>query len=162
MTSTRAAGSRDAPLDGRDESADERADRNWIEVLQELRVLQTGSQILTGFLLALAFQPGFTDLSDRQRNFYLALVVVASLTAIIALAPVAIHRGVFRKRMKRGVVGYGHAALVADPEETVNRTAYPGTYMEFEFARAERQHVFGLQHEPVLGHLFRPSQLIWG
>jgi MFS family permease len=98
--------------DGRDESATERYDRNWIEVLQELRVLQTGTQILTGFLLALAFQPAFGDLSDGQRGFYLFLVVASALSAIIALAPVALHRILFRRREKRRIVAYGHAALM--------------------------------------------------
>ena len=46
---------RDDRRDGRDETPYERADRNWNEMLQELRVLQTGAQILAGFLLALAF-----------------------------------------------------------------------------------------------------------
>jgi len=98
--------------DGRDESADERADRNWNEVLQELRVMQTGTQILTGFLLALAFQPAFTDLDDAQRTFYLVLVVLSALSSIIALAPVALHRWLFRQRAKPHVVDYGHAALI--------------------------------------------------
>lgn len=102
----------DAAHDGRDETVAERADRNWNEVLQELRVLQTGTQILTGFLLALAFQPAFADLSEGQRAFYLALVVIAALSAIVALAPVALHRALFRGRAKPVVVGYGHAALV--------------------------------------------------
>lgn len=97
---------------GRDESPAERADRNWNEVLQELRVLQTGTQILTGFLLALAFQPGFADLDDGQRTFYLVLVVLSALSAIVALAPVALHRMLFRQQMKPSVVAYGHAALV--------------------------------------------------
>src|SRR3954470_8048712 len=83
--------------DGRDETPAERADRNWIEVLQELRVIQTGTQILTGFLLALAFQPTFADLTDGQTAFYLTLVVLSALSAIIALAPVALHRTLFRK-----------------------------------------------------------------
>jgi hypothetical protein len=98
--------------DGRDETATERADRNWGEVLQELRVLQTGTQILTGFLLALAFQPAFQDLTEGQRTFYLILVVLASLSAIVALAPVALHRTLFQRQMKPQVVAYGHAALV--------------------------------------------------
>ncbi|MGV9193372.1 DUF6328 family protein [Microbacterium sp. MC2] len=100
------------PDDGRDETVDERADRNWSEVLQELRVLQTGTQILTGFLLALAFQPGFADLDAAERLFYLILVVLAALSAIVALAPVAFHRTVFRQHAKPTVVAYGHAALV--------------------------------------------------
>ncbi|SIT71890.1 DUF6328 family protein [Microbacterium sp. RU33B] len=103
---------RDDLDDGRRETEDERADRNWLEVLQELRVLQTGTQILTGFLLALAFQPAFADLSEGQRAFYLVLVVLSALSAIIALAPVALHRALFRGRAKPIVVSYGHAALV--------------------------------------------------
>lgn len=102
----------DDRVDGRDESPNERSDRQWIDVLQELRVLQTGTQILTGFLLALAFQPGFVDLGDAQRTFYLVLVVLAALSAIIALAPVALHRILFQRREKQIVVAYGHAALV--------------------------------------------------
>ncbi|GAA1849257.1 DUF6328 family protein [Microbacterium koreense] len=102
----------DTRPDGRDESSDERADRNWIDLLQELRVLQTGTQILTGFLLALAFQPAFADLTAAQRAFYLALVVLSALSAIVALAPVAAHRWLFRKRAKPSVVTFGHIALV--------------------------------------------------
>ena len=62
MAATRDTRPGDDLDDGRDETPSERYDRNWIEVLQELRVLQTGTQILTGFLLALAFQPAFADL----------------------------------------------------------------------------------------------------
>ncbi|WP_223878417.1 DUF6328 family protein [Microbacterium radiodurans] len=102
----------DLPGDGRRESADERADRNWSELLQELRVLQTGTQILTGFLLALAFQPAFTELSGPQRAFYLTLVVLAALSAIVALAPVALHRGLFRRHEKPVIVAFGHVALL--------------------------------------------------
>jgi amino acid transporter len=109
----RDSGPGDDFADGRDETAAERADRNWNEVLQELRVLQTGTQILTGFLLALAFQPAFADLDAGQRVFYLALVVLSALSAVVALAPVALHRMVFRRRSKPEVVRYGHGALVA-------------------------------------------------
>lgn len=111
-----ASGSGTAPAardaDGRAETANERADRNWNELLQELRVLQTGTQILTGFLLALAFQPAFSELSEVERTFYLVLVVLAALSAIIALAPVALHRMVFQRGVKPTVVVYGHAALI--------------------------------------------------
>ncbi|HWM17125.1 MAG TPA: DUF6328 family protein [Microbacterium sp.] len=98
--------------DGRDESPAERADRNWNEVLQELRVLQTGTQILTGFLLALAFQPAFADLDEGQQTVYLVLIVLSALTSIVALAPVALHRFLFRQHAKQQVVSYGHAALI--------------------------------------------------
>ncbi|MFH8250349.1 DUF6328 family protein [Microbacterium sp. B2969] len=103
---------RDEFRDGRDETPNERADRNWGEVLQEFRVLQTGTQILTGFLLAIAFQSGFDKLDSGQRTFYLFLVVLAALSAIVALSPVALHRMLFQRRLKRRVVSFGHAALI--------------------------------------------------
>ncbi|GAA1962767.1 DUF6328 family protein [Microbacterium aquimaris] len=98
--------------EGRDETPYERADRNWNEMLQELRVLQTGAQILAGFLLALAFQPAFDDLDGGQRVLYLSLVVLAGVTSITALAPVAMHRLLFRQRVKVEVVSLSHAAVV--------------------------------------------------
>lgn len=118
MTHAKRRGASDGPDasagadDGRHETPAERYDRNWIEVLQELRVLQTGTQILTGFLLALAFQPAFADLDEGQRAFYLFLIVASALSAIIALAPVALHRVLFRRREKGLIVAYGHAALI--------------------------------------------------
>lgn len=87
-----------------DESEAERVQRNWTEILQELRVIQTGSQILTGFLLTLAFQPRFADLDALQRTLYLALVATAALTTILGLAPVSLHRTLFRQGAKETIV----------------------------------------------------------
>ena len=92
------------PHDGRDETENERNDRNWTEILQELRVIQTGTQILTGFLLTLAFQQRFTDLDAYQVDTYLALVIVAALATALALTPVALHRALFRRRAKGTIV----------------------------------------------------------
>ncbi|WRS29297.1 DUF6328 family protein [Actinomycetaceae bacterium MB13-C1-2] len=93
--------------DGRGESANMRADRNWNELMQELRVMQTGAQVLTGFLLAVAFQPRFTELSRAQLAFYLTLVVLATLATILSIAPVVLHRALFRKGVKPRLVTYG-------------------------------------------------------
>jgi hypothetical protein len=90
--------------DGRSESPAERADRNWNELLQELRVMQTGVQILTGFLLTLPFQSRFADLDDYQRTVYLVLVVTAVVDTALIVAPVSVHRALFRKQMKRNIV----------------------------------------------------------
>lgn len=97
----------------RRETPDERADRNWTEVLQELRVLQTGTQILTGFLLALAFQPAFADLNPGQKGLYLVLISLSALSAVLALAPVAANRVLFRAGAKAAVVTSGHVCLIA-------------------------------------------------
>jgi hypothetical protein len=99
--------------DGRSETLNERMDRNWNEMLQELRVTQTGTQILTGFLLSIAFQPTFDDLDRFQRTVYLVLVVTAVLTTALSLAPVNLHRGLFRRRAKPLVVSVGHLIVQA-------------------------------------------------
>ncbi|MFI2487198.1 DUF6328 family protein [Promicromonospora kroppenstedtii] len=90
--------------DGRQETPNERADRNWNELLQELRVMQTGVQILTGFLLTLPFQSRFADLDRYQVNVYLALVIAAVVATALIVAPVSVHRALFRKRMKGNIV----------------------------------------------------------
>jgi hypothetical protein len=103
----------DGADDGRHESPAERLDRNWNELLQELRVLQTGTQILTGFLLTVAFQSRFEDLNAFQVEVYLVLVVLASVTTALGLAPVSLHRWLFRKRAKDAIVRIGHVFLQA-------------------------------------------------
>lgn len=94
----------DVPGDGRDETENERLDRNWSEILQELRVIQTGTQILTGFLLAIAFQQRFEDLDVFQTDVYLVLVSGSVLATMLGLAPVSLHRELFRRRAKRTLV----------------------------------------------------------
>ncbi|MDQ0925372.1 tellurite resistance protein TehA-like permease [Pseudarthrobacter sp. W1I19] len=89
---------------GRNETREEQMDRNWAELLQELRVLQTGVQILAGFLLTLPFQSRFEELDDFQVTLYLVNVVIAALTTAFILLPVSVHRRLFRKRLKETLV----------------------------------------------------------
>jgi len=93
--------------EGRQETREERSDRNWVELLQELRVMQTGVQILTGFLLTLPFQYRFEDLDDYQRGVYLVLVALSVLTTGMLVAPVSLHRALFRKNLKAEIVTGG-------------------------------------------------------
>lgn len=96
---------RDAdPTDGRHETTTERMDRNWNELLQELRVAQTGVQILTGFLLTVPFQQRFADLDRYQTTVYLVLVVLAVAATGFIVAPVSLHRVLFRRHLKRELV----------------------------------------------------------
>lgn len=95
--------------DGRRETYIERMDRNWEELLQELRVTQTGTQILTGFLLTIPFQSRFADLDAYQRDLYLVLVVMAAVATVLIVAPVSLHRLLFRRRLKPQLVDAGHA-----------------------------------------------------
>lgn len=99
--------------DGRDETENQRMDRNWNEMLQELRVTQTGTQILSGFMLTLPFQARFVTLDAFERGVYVVLVLLAAVTIVLGLAPVNLHRALFRRRLKPSVVAFGHGALRA-------------------------------------------------
>ena len=94
--------------ESRDETEFERADRNWIELLQELRVSQTGVQLLAGFLVTLPFQSRFAELDDFQRGWYLGLLFLAVLTVGVLLTPVALHRRLFHGHAKPELVKAGH------------------------------------------------------
>ncbi|MER6155851.1 DUF6328 family protein [Streptomyces sp. NPDC001868] len=103
----------------RDETPHERADRNYAELLQELRVTQTGVQILFAFLLTLAFTPRFPDLDSVQRATYVVTLLLAVLAAALFTAPAALHRSLFGQNAKPVVVrvssrlaGAGLAVLI--------------------------------------------------
>jgi hypothetical protein len=96
---------------GRDETEEERLDRKWDDLLQELRVMQTGVQLLAGFLLTLPFQGPFADLDDLQRRLYLALVVTAALTTAMVMAPIAVHRRLSGLHVKERLVVTAHAMV---------------------------------------------------
>jgi hypothetical protein len=99
------------------ETEAEKLDRNWNELLQELRVSQTGVQVLTGFLLTLPLQPTFADISTLERNLYVAAISLSILATGLLVAPVSMHRVLFRKRRKESLVEAGSwvakAGLVA-------------------------------------------------
>ena len=85
--------------DGRgepDEDDAERLTRNLNELLQELRVTQTGIQILTGFLLTLPFSQRFKDLDALQRGTFLTILAGSVIATGLIVAPVAFHRVLFR------------------------------------------------------------------
>ncbi|XLE02248.1 DUF6328 family protein [Streptomyces sp. 184] len=90
--------------DVRRETPLERDDRNFVELLQELRVTQTGVQILFAFLLTLAFTERFTELDSLQRGTYVTTLLLSVGAAVLFTAPAAVHRGLFRRGAKRRIV----------------------------------------------------------
>jgi Family of unknown function (DUF6328) len=94
--------------DQRHETSTERLDRNWTELLQELRVVQTGVQFLTGFLLTLPLQQRFTTLSTDERVIYLCAVGFAVGSTAAVIAPVALHRVLFRQHARPELVSLAH------------------------------------------------------
>jgi hypothetical protein len=91
--------------DGRPgETNEQRADRNFGEILQELRVAQTGVQLLFGFLLTVPFQAHFTNTDAWQRRLVVIALVLSALSSAFLIGPVSYHRILFRRRMKDDVV----------------------------------------------------------
>lgn len=96
----------------RGESNLQRLDRNWSDLLQELRVTQTGVQLLTGFLLTLPFQARFPDLDSTSRIVYLATVGSSVAASAALIAPVSIHRLLFRRHLRRPLVEVSHVCAL--------------------------------------------------
>ena len=82
----------------------QRADRAYGEILQEVRVAQTGVQILFAFLLALAFQARFASITSFQRGTYVVTLMLCAAAAALLIAPAAFHRVVYRRRLKQHLV----------------------------------------------------------
>ncbi|MCA1682798.1 MAG: DUF6328 family protein [Actinobacteria bacterium] len=89
---------------GRDETEDERVDRNLGELLGELRVALPGVQVLFAFLLVVPFNTGFKDLTPGQERLYLATLLSAGLASALLIAPTAHHRMTFRLQDKPHLV----------------------------------------------------------
>jgi hypothetical protein len=90
--------------DGGDESESERLDRNFDDLLQELRVSQNGTQILFAFLLTVPFSNGFNTVTSLQRGVYFAALILAGMSAGMLIAPAAMHRILFRDGLKKELV----------------------------------------------------------
>jgi hypothetical protein len=105
---------------GRDETEDERLDRNLGELLQELRVALPGVQVLFAFLLAVPFQQNFTTISAFEKRVYFVTLLCTAISAALLITPSAYHRLTFRYQQKGRliyvanrltIVGLGFLAL---------------------------------------------------
>jgi hypothetical protein len=92
----------------RDETETERLDRNWASLLQELRVVQTGVQLLTGLLLTLPFHDRFEELTADLRVVYLVTVACSIISTVLLASPVAMHRLLFRRHRLEQLVAAAH------------------------------------------------------
>src|SRR3954465_4182723 len=101
------------PLSGRKETALERSDRHLAELLQELRVAQTGVQVLFGFLLTVSFTSRFDLLSSGERMLYFVTLVAAGAAAILLIPPSSQHRILFRCGDKEHIVRMANRYAIA-------------------------------------------------
>jgi amino acid permease len=95
------------------ESEKERWERNFADLLQELRVAQTGVQILFAFLLTLPFSSGFPDTTAFQKDVYIVALLGAAAATALIISPVAFHRALFRQGRKPELVKYAHKVASA-------------------------------------------------
>jgi len=90
------------------ETEKQRWDRNFADLLQELRVAQTGVQILFAFLLTLPFSSGFPNTTAFQKDTYVVALIAAAFATAMIISPVAFHRALFRQGRKPELVRYAH------------------------------------------------------
>lgn len=98
---------------GREESEDERLDRNLGELLQELRVALPGVQVLFAFLLAVPFQQNFTKITSFEKNVYFATLLCTAISAALLISPSAYHRLTFHLQQKRRLVFLANRLTIA-------------------------------------------------
>ncbi|MFH8476921.1 DUF6328 family protein [Streptomyces sp. NPDC018000] len=103
MSHTTPDGGGPSPI-GREETPEERADRNLVELLQELRVVQTGVQIVFAFLLGVAFTSQFPLLDTFERTTYVVTLLLTVVSSAVLATPVALHRGLFHRGAKVRIV----------------------------------------------------------
>jgi hypothetical protein len=98
---------------GRDETEEERLDRNLGELLQELRIALPGVQVLFAFLLAVPFQQGFTKITEFEKKMYFVTLLLTALSAALLIAPSAYHRLTFRYQQKHRLVFVSNRLAIA-------------------------------------------------
>ena len=98
-----------------EESRDERLDRELIELLNELRVVLPGVQVLFAFLLAVPFSQRFEQLTAVQEDVFFAAFLCTAVATALLIAPSVYHRLRWRKRDKDQIL------------RTSNRLAIAGT-----------------------------------
>jgi hypothetical protein len=97
----------------RDETRTEQLDRNWQDLLQELRVAQTGVQLLTGLLLTVPFQSRFLELAAHHRVIYLVTVALSMIATGLLISPVVLHRVLFRLHARDELVATAQQLALA-------------------------------------------------
>jgi hypothetical protein len=98
---------------GRDETPEQEADRHWSDLLQELRVTETGAQVLFSLLLTIPFTARFGEVTPFQRRVYFAALLLSAAANLVLIAPVAYHRVLFRRGQKARVVAHSSRLAVA-------------------------------------------------
>jgi hypothetical protein len=98
--------------DDRDETEDERLDRNTTELVGEVRIAAVGIQVLFAFLLVVPFNTGWKNVSAFQRDVYFVALVCIATAAALLIAPTIHHRLLFRQHQKKYLVELGSRLVI--------------------------------------------------
>jgi uncharacterized membrane protein len=101
------------PRIAENESKDERLDRELIELLNELRVVLPGVQVLFAFLLTVPFTQRFNEVTDVQKDAYFASFLCAAVATVLLIAPSAYHRLQWRQRDKENMLVVANRLAIA-------------------------------------------------
>jgi hypothetical protein len=101
------------PGEDEQEDPDERANRELIELLNELRVALPGVQVLFAFLLTIPFTQRFTELDAGDRRIYFVAVLATAAATLCLIAPSAHHRMRFRAGVKEHLLKVANALAIA-------------------------------------------------
>jgi hypothetical protein len=101
--------------DGRqeEETPKERADRELIELLNELRVVTPGVTVLLAFLLAVPFAKGWSRVTNFQRDVFVVAFLSTAVSVALLAAPSSFHRLRFRQGNKEQMVRVGNRLAIA-------------------------------------------------
>ena len=94
------------------EGLKERLEREHSELLEELRALIPGAEVLFGFLLAIRFTSQFKELTSGQRHVYFATLLTTGIALVLFLAPAAYHRLRFREGDKAIMLRKGNREAI--------------------------------------------------
>jgi uncharacterized membrane protein len=81
-----------------------RENRELIELLNELRIVLPGVQVLFAFLLTVPFTGRFGTLGGFEKGTYVTAVLASAAAAIMLIAPTAYHRIQWRRVDKEALL----------------------------------------------------------
>ena len=94
------------------EDRHERTARELIELLQELRIVIPGVQVLFAFLLTVPFSQGFTKLDSLQRGVFFATLLCTAAATALLIAPSSHHRVLFRQGVREQRLKLGNLLTI--------------------------------------------------
>jgi hypothetical protein len=94
------------------EDPQERTARELVELLQELRIVIPGVQVLFAFLLTVPFSQGFTKLDSLQQGVFFATLLCTAAATALLIAPSSHHRLLFRQGVREQRVRIGNVLAI--------------------------------------------------